>query len=240
MKSEFFVSLRARLTPFPIFSVTFVLSFIINIIAVLYQIHALLPSTESYSKLFSSPDLRLLLIPTPPTSLSGGDHPRELPLFLRTVNMAVHNDEEHYAILGERAEGEWDAIRPPGGGDVYLGQSPYPFSVSLWHQLQCLNHIRRVLAYGDDGTPYTAHCFNYLRQAFLCGADITLEPGGTQMINPHGPGTIAPTVNRTHTCRDWTRVYNWTVEQHAKWTPEMVRLQKDLVNDTFLEMPEGF
>ena len=169
----------------------------------------------------------------------GDDHPRELPLKLRSVNMAFHNDEEHYAMAGDRAWAEWNALRPPNGGDVYLGENPLPFGVSMCHQIQCLNQIRQILLDGEDGMPYTEHCFHYLRQSLICRGDLTLEEGGSSMVNPNGEGTVAPTVNKSHTCRDWRQLYDWTVDQQKKWTPEMVNLQEELVEGTFLAMGEG-
>lgn len=173
---------------------------------------------------------------------TGNDHPRELPMGkLSLVNMAVYDDEFHYKMTGPTAHYEWAALRPPNGGDVFLPDPSSPsstlYTVSMWHQLQCLNHIRTVFVHGDTvaNNTDTSHCFHYLRQSFLCGADITLEAGGASMVNPHG-GTVAPEANATHTCRDWTQVYKWTVDQQKKWTTEMVELQRNSTKGTILEM----
>jgi hypothetical protein len=157
----------------------------------------------------------------------------KLPL----VNMAVYDDEFHYQMKGPRADYEWATIRPPNGGDVFLpdpsSSNSTLYTVSLWHQLQCLNHIRTVLVQGDNdpNNTDTSHCFHYLRQSFLCAGDLTLEEGGGSMVGP-----VAPEANATHTCRDWTRVYDWTVEQQKGWTSEMVGLQRSAAKGTVLEM----
>ncbi|PPQ91129.1 hypothetical protein CVT25_013268 [Psilocybe cyanescens] len=161
----------------------------------------------------------------------GTDMPRELPIPVRNVNMAFHDDPEHYAMSGTRAWAEWNEIRPPGKGYIFLGDAYYPFGVSMWHQIHCLNHIRTMFVNGDDGSDHTEHCFHYLRQALLCAADTTLEYGGPSMRSPNGD-VIATGVNVTHTCRDWKQVHDYMEEEHGKWTPEMVARMKDVSDGT--------
>lgn len=121
---------------------------------------------------------------------------------------------------GSRATAEWNEIRPPGKGFIFLGEEYYAFGVSMWHQMHCLNHIRAVLVNGDDGSDHTAHCFHYLRQGILCAADTTLEPGGTIMELPSGD-KVATGVGDVHVCRDWKQVHDWMGKNYEGWTPEM-------------------
>ena len=56
------------------------------------------------------------------------------------------------------------------------------------------------------------HCFDYLRQALMCAADMTLEP-----LRPTPKGKM-PGVNGwgvQHTCRDWEKVRSWTEKRRA-------------------------
>ncbi|KAF4124344.1 protein of unknown function (DUF3328) [Geosmithia morbida] len=149
-----------------------------------------------------------------------GDRPRELPLKVRTIQTSFRDDPSHYGMEGAAATAEWNAIRPPGKGFVFLGEERLAFGVSMWHQMHCLNHIRAVLVKGDDGSDHTAHCFHYLRQGILCAADTTLEPGGTSTKLPNGD-KVAAAAGTVHTCRDWKQVYDWMGKQHEGWTPEM-------------------
>ncbi|PLN76828.1 hypothetical protein BDW42DRAFT_188445 [Aspergillus taichungensis] len=149
-----------------------------------------------------------------------GDRPRELPLKVRTIQASFHDDLFHYGMEGITATAEWNEIRPPGRGYVFLGQEHFAFGVSMWHQMHCLNHIRAVLVYGDDGSDHTAHCFHYLRQGILCAADTTLESGGTMKKLANG-NTVATGNETVHTCRDWRQVYDWLENDHKKWTPDM-------------------
>jgi hypothetical protein len=98
---------------------------------------------------------------------------------------------------------EWNSLYPPGKGMVLLGKENIAFGVTMWNQLQCLNHIRTALVNGDDGSNHTAHCFHYLRQGILCAADTTLESSSTD------PDKVTAGVGTVHTCRDWRQVYDW-------------------------------
>ncbi|THH18313.1 hypothetical protein EW146_g2632 [Bondarzewia mesenterica] len=190
---------RLRRLQTPVLAVAFVFSLIVNLLAVCYQ-------------------LRILNVPGFVKSYKyiGHDLPRELPMGkLRTVNMEFRDGTEHYGVHGMQAWAEWNAIRPPDGGYVYLGEAHFPLSVTMWHQLHCLNHLRTIFVNGDDGSEHTEHCFHYLRQGILCQADTTLEPRTSAL-----PGVV-PGQNVTHTCKDWSQVHAWATERHKSWTQEM-------------------
>jgi len=180
----------------------FPLLVILNFAAAIYQLRIISRANSTYSYI-------------------GDDKLRELPIRLRTVNMAFHDDPEHYRLTGTQAWAEWNAIRPEGKGFAFLGDAYFPYDVSMWHQIHCLNHIRTVLINGDDGSDHTEHCFHYLRQGILCAADTTLEPGGTGMVLPNGD-KVAPTAPVTHTCRDWKQVYDYLEEHQKTWTSDML------------------
>ncbi|XWW96449.1 hypothetical protein V2A60_004423 [Cordyceps javanica] len=171
--------------------------------------------------------LRILMRGTRRYSYLAGDHPRELPLRVRTIQVDFHDDPVHYKLKGANATAEWNALRPPGTGFVFLGEDPQAFDVSMWHQLHCLNHIRAMLVNGDDGSDHTEHCFHYLRQGILCAADTTLEWGATTKLA--NGDTVASGVGTTHTCRDWHQVYDWMENNHERWTPEMSKMIKEAV-----------
>ncbi|RHZ67120.1 hypothetical protein CDV55_107929 [Aspergillus turcosus] len=175
--------------------------FVLNLGALLFSLRILTRRTQGYTYL-------------------AGDRPRELPLKVRTIQAAFHDDPSHYGMEGITATAEWNAIRPPGKGFVFLGEEHFAFGVSMWHQMHCLNHIRAVLVNGDDGSDHTEHCFHYLRQGILCAADTTLEAGGASMELPNGE-KVAAGGGTVHTCRDWRQVYDWMESQHAEWTVDM-------------------
>ena len=89
--------------------------------------------------------------------------------------------------------------------------------VSMFHQLRCLDIIREVIVdfYLDTSPDATIsrpaivqHCMNYLRQAVMCRGDLHLET----VRASGGPQVTVSAV--THSCKDWTAVYeaaeeNW-------------------------------
>ncbi|TFK71058.1 hypothetical protein BDN72DRAFT_741059, partial [Pluteus cervinus] len=111
----------------------------------------------------------------------------------------------HYAMEGPQADMEWDALTPYDG-IIHLGEGDnrQPYSIAMFHQLRCLNIIRKNMAEinasnrTSEISYLTRHCMNYFRQIILCDADIHLEPCLGTKANVH------PDVRA---CRDWTVVY---------------------------------
>ena len=64
----------------------------------------------------------------------------------------------------------------------------------------------------DHSAAHVKHCFDYLRQALMCAADMTLEPlrppQKGKILGVHGWGV-------EHTCRHWDEVRMWTEERRA-------------------------
>ena len=72
---------------------------------------------------------------------------------------------KHYQLSGPSADAEWAALAP-NNGILRLGPERRPYSVSLFHQLRCLDIIRRdivgsLLPPEDDGK-LSRHCLNYM------------------------------------------------------------------------------
>ncbi|KAJ7912547.1 hypothetical protein B0H13DRAFT_1613418, partial [Mycena leptocephala] len=124
---------------------------------------------------------------------------------LDQVLMDVHNTDQ-YPLNGSAADAQWEALMPTGGGIVRLGPQRESFMVSSYHQLRCLDIIRREYVDRSMGklsiSPATHHCLNYIRQMILCRGDRRLEC----VIDPFGEHAVQ--VRGTQTCRDWTKVYD--------------------------------
>ncbi|KAI0371490.1 hypothetical protein BV20DRAFT_1112525 [Pilatotrama ljubarskyi] len=116
----------------------------------------------------------------------------------------------HYQLNSTEADAEWAALTPLNGGIVYAGSERKPYLLSIFHQLRCLDVLRRAyisLRPADaPGNSTALHCFNYIRQMVLCRSDTVLEP----VWDTEGPHAVQPW--RTLTCKDWHRVY----EAHAQ------------------------
>ncbi|KAF5352095.1 hypothetical protein D9758_009381 [Tetrapyrgos nigripes] len=161
-------------------------------------------------------------VTTPKYTYIDADHPRNLPLAVRPANMVFKSNLGHFGMGKDpKTWAEWSTLRPVEAGYLFLGQTYLPIGLSMWHQYHCLDHIRALIALGDDGSDHTEHCFHYIRASILCGADSTLEPRSRRSFDVEG-NEIFPGDGVTHTCRDFQQIYDWTMEQRKGWSQEQV------------------
>lgn len=135
---------------------------------------------------------------------------------LETVHMS-YETSRHYSIDSHVGEAEWNATLPTGGAIVYLGPHREPFTISMFHQLRCLNIVRTAILDTRSERPrhrtrhvqgHVNHCMNYLRQMVLCRMDTTLESVRATL------GRGITVWDMTHTCKDWTAVYEAAERNH--------------------------
>jgi hypothetical protein len=144
----------------------------------------------------------------------GTDYPRTWDIgFLPPIRMNIESTK-HYQLSGYNADGEWAALAPNNGA-LYLGSHRQPFSISLFHQLRCLDIIRRDVAevLPQEESRLSRHCLNYMRQMVLCRADLAVDP-------VMGRELEAEVRAETNQCVDWRRVYQKLEEnqrEYAKW-----------------------
>jgi len=159
---------------------------------------------------------RIIFPPSPaekPYSYEGHDHPRELHLDLGEPVALTIDDTEHFQIATPEAMSEWNSIFPPGRGFIHLGPNKRRFGLSMFHQIHCLDMIRQAML-SDTTSGHIHHCFSYLRQVALCHADLTLEEGVPALgVDPTGELPVNG-LDMTHTCRDWTKVYDYLSDQY--------------------------
>ncbi|KAH9058109.1 hypothetical protein EDB87DRAFT_1744281 [Lactarius vividus] len=60
----------------------------------------------------------------------------------------------------------------------YSALRRWPFSISLFHQLRCLDVIRHdiIEALPQEESELSRHCLNYMRQMALCRTDLAVDP----------------------------------------------------------------
>lgn len=111
---------------------------------------------------------------------------------------------------------EWASLAP-GDGLVYLGEESVPYTISMMHQLRCMNIIRESIL-EDRSKPETAvpsdlarHCLNYLKQMMLCRADNYMEV--FQYDNSDGPIDLF----QMYECRDWSVVHEAVKENQREY-----------------------
>ena len=107
----------------------------------------------------------------------------------------------HYGIAEPEADDEWNALTP-NNGIIYLGPEKRPFTISMFHQIRCLDIIRKSIRDRAYKRPSKLdnHCLNYLRQMILCSSATELDLFSG--LNGRIP------LYSMRTCNDWSAVYS--------------------------------
>ncbi|KAK3681325.1 hypothetical protein B0T22DRAFT_388099 [Podospora appendiculata] len=122
---------------------------------------------------------------------------------------------------------KWNKLMPVGMGFVWVNDThkyhdlPHPvewpdktvFTTSMTHQLHCLFAIVQTYSglksnhpIPDDHHWHMVHCFDYMRQAIMCSADIALE--GLETTFPdHNGGSDG--WDSKHVCKNYDEVVNY-------------------------------
>ncbi|KAB5563094.1 hypothetical protein GE09DRAFT_1219675 [Coniochaeta sp. 2T2.1] len=100
----------------------------------------------------------------------------------------------------------------------------YLVELEVFHQLHCLNDIRKAFyperypgkwPYKEDRVTINRnkHCIDILRGTLMCNADVA--PISWRLNVPVGR-VLAPQLETTHTCRNFTKIVEWAREHEAK------------------------
>lgn len=113
---------------------------------------------------------------------------------------------EHYALDTEEGIAQWASLVPSDGGIIRIpGHDHQPLTISLFHQLRCLDVVRDAVVSSIQNrtapSRKTVHCLNYLRQMVLCRADRYME----NVRDPDAKHVVQFMGDRK--CKDWTQVY---------------------------------
>ncbi|KAJ8119992.1 hypothetical protein ONZ43_g3185 [Nemania bipapillata] len=145
----------------------------------------------------------------------------KITTFVRDESYAPNDTAEFFS---EEVLDKWNKLMPVGMGFVWVNDTekyhdlPTPimwpektvFTTSATHQLHCLFAIVQTysgLTSGheipDDHHWHMIHCFDYMRQAIMCSADMALE--GLETTFPdHNGGSDG--WDSKHVCKDWSQV----------------------------------
>ncbi|KAI0370718.1 hypothetical protein BV20DRAFT_943592 [Pilatotrama ljubarskyi] len=101
----------------------------------------------------------------------------------------------------------------PGGGVIHIGLERTPYTVSLMHQLRCLDVVRDQLnrPKRERAEEPTRHCMNYLRQMLFCRGDLQLD----SYQYAHQVNAVHPHAIRR--CKDWRAVYEKVGENQREY-----------------------
>lgn len=105
---------------------------------------------------------------------------------LQYVKMLIQDTVHYNTTMLESVE-EFRRLLPSGGHQVHIDDGELghegPYTVALFHQLECLDVISRAYRTKSYPGELERHCLNYLRQSILCIADNRLE----SVRSPVGP-----------------------------------------------------
>ena len=157
----------------------------------------------------------------------GDDYPTWYGLDIGTVEMTFE-ETVHYPLSGAQAETEWNTLRRMDShhGYIRLGPDKRVLAVAMFHELHCVNTLRKALVdrtHTEGSDHHVQHCLNYLRQLFLCSADSTLEP--YDFTNRDFENER---LGVTRQCRDWSIVYEETQRNYVEWL-EWLRNNRTMV-----------
>ncbi|KAI0016086.1 hypothetical protein F4780DRAFT_713451 [Xylariomycetidae sp. FL0641] len=151
----------------------------------------------------------------------GSNGPKQAAAAAVPVPVMFLEDHAYGGSPSPSSNAAWESLIPEGRGFVQLhgdaSGSEGRYCVSVFHQLHCLDMLRRgyYAAAGSTGAADTEqhshttqsahmqHCFDYIRQALMCAADPTLEERNDTIGGVRGWGT-------THQCRDFDALKEWT------------------------------
>ncbi|KAG2114536.1 hypothetical protein DEU56DRAFT_748932, partial [Suillus clintonianus] len=134
-------------------------------------------------------------------AFDGDDFPRLLPLPQTGPVLVAFEDSVHYQMNTEDGRAEWASLTP-GSGLVYLGEQHRPFSISMFHQLRCLDILREDLVGENSNAALSRHCLNYLRQMVMCRGDAQLE----NVLGSTGNSSQVFVRPGSYMCSNWNSV----------------------------------
>ncbi|KAJ6584724.1 hypothetical protein B0H19DRAFT_927527, partial [Mycena capillaripes] len=146
------------------------------------------------------------------------DFPVEMPVgVLPTVEMTFQ-ESERFGLSDEDSRRNWEVLfntNSFGLGVQHLGPYHHRYVTSAYHSLHCLYTMHEDFDKPDHAKNpsfHFVHCMTYLRQIFMCNADMTLEDGDFMSRNL----TTART-GHTRKCRDWWTVTEFVNENNKEW-----------------------
>ncbi|EGO00655.1 hypothetical protein SERLA73DRAFT_105003 [Serpula lacrymans var. lacrymans S7.3] len=151
----------------------------------------------------------------------GSDYPQTWPIHTRKPVLMSSDNSLRFRLDSPDGANEWAAIVPPNNALIHLGPHRQPFSLSLFHQLRCLDVIRADMTRDRNRNDTTRqegdlarHCLNYIKQMVLCRGDLQLEP--FQYASHKSPIDLYGVYH----CNDWGAVYDQVHEnqrEYAAW-----------------------
>ncbi|KAK0493285.1 hypothetical protein EDD18DRAFT_1179284 [Armillaria luteobubalina] len=136
-------------------------------------------------------------------------------VYTSLVAMHYEGATVRYGMEGSESDEEFAKLLPSGGHIVHISPSNSvddveAYTVTLFHQLKCLDIIRKEYGETHPSTPeLTQHCLTYLHQSILCRPYLGLE------VTKNVVATARK--SREMVCRDWEAVYEEAERNQAAY-----------------------
>ncbi|KAJ7779390.1 hypothetical protein DFH07DRAFT_910798 [Mycena maculata] len=137
----------------------------------------------------------------------------DIPIYERPPSPAVDEAWHELYSVAETKIPKSEAMRMPNR-TWPIGRDPgnYMFALDVFHQLHCLDTLRKELHPGHNYThvsaPHLRHCIGAIRQALMCSADISTVV--FQWSEKHQRALQRDDI--VHVCRDFNRIRGWASE----------------------------
>ncbi|KAF2171774.1 hypothetical protein M409DRAFT_18008 [Zasmidium cellare ATCC 36951] len=107
----------------------------------------------------------------------------------------------------------------------------YITSLSVFHQLHCLNNVRLAVYNGTDWTDqdelmaitHVDHCINAIRQSLMCSADITPLVWGRRSLDERAKEVMEV----EHSCRNFEAVKRWAADRQLRTNFDFTAIVED-------------
>ncbi|KAK0434492.1 hypothetical protein EV421DRAFT_1909387 [Armillaria borealis] len=136
------------------------------------------------------------------------DFPYEWPI--PSLNPVLLSIESSSTRFQADADAEWDSL-VPGDGLLHLGDRQRPFTLGMFHQLQCINVLRR-------GILETYHSYPL--------SDSELVAHLSELLTTNLTGRDAQVRPDAYVCKDWEVIYRAAEQNQRDFEESRRRLDK--------------
>lgn len=169
---------------------------------------------EEYSEY--NPPFHLQVLNISVAGWTDHDTPLEVPTDIPTVEMTFQ-ESTRFTLSDDSNKPNWLTLFKTryGIGFTHLGPFRYRFIPAAYHSLHCVYNMEVDFDkpnHATETSPHFIHCLWYLREVFLCNADISLEDGDFMKKNY----TLERT-GETRQCRDWTVAAEFVSQNFLDW-----------------------
>jgi hypothetical protein len=105
----------------------------------------------------------------------------------------------------------------------------YIVGLEVFHQLHCLNHLRKLLDPDHyqlhnnlsstellSAKEHMYHCIDSIRQSLMCSADVSTIYWEWYPEANGGKGLTAPNARTAHVCRDFGKIQKWAAKHRLR------------------------